>query len=91
MPVAPSPAFSVQAGTYSSPQTVTLSGANPQTIIFYTIDGTTPTINSTRYSSAIPIAASETIKAIAAARGCANSAVASAAYSILQPAATPMF
>jgi hypothetical protein len=91
MPVASIPGFSVQAGTYSSPQTVTLSSATPQTVIFYTIDGTTPTISSTRYASAIAVAASETINAIATARGYANSAVASGAYSILHPAATPMF
>ena len=91
MPLAATPAFSVQAGTYGSAQTVTLSDATPQSIIFYTINGATPTISSTQYSGAISVAASETIKAIATARGYANSAVASAAYSIFQPAATPIF
>jgi hypothetical protein len=79
---APTPTFSPAGGTYAGAQQVTigdtLSGAN----IYYTLDGTTPTANSPLYSGAIAISKSETLSAIAAAAGYANSGVVSAAYTI---------
>ncbi|MEO6964441.1 MAG: chitobiase/beta-hexosaminidase C-terminal domain-containing protein, partial [Acidobacteriaceae bacterium] len=42
-PVAATPTFSPAAGTYTSPQTVTISDITPGTTISYTTDGTTPT------------------------------------------------
>jgi hypothetical protein len=64
--------------------------------IFYTLDGTTPATtvggSTKQYSTAISVAATETIKAIATASGFSSSAVGSAVYTIsgLPPAATPM-
>ncbi len=81
-PPAATPVFSVSAGTYNSPQSVTISDATPEAMIYYTTDGTTPTCNSTHYLSAIPVSRSQTIRAIAAARPNSLSAVASAAYTI---------
>jgi hypothetical protein len=87
-PVAPytpaaMPAFSVSAGTYSSAQTVTISDATSGAVIYYTTDGvTTPTINSTLYTSPVIVLATETIQAIAVAPSYIPSAVASATYTI---------
>jgi FtsP/CotA-like multicopper oxidase with cupredoxin domain len=50
------------AGTYSAaPVTVTLAANEPATI-YYTIDGTTPTIASTKYTGPITVNATTTIK-----------------------------
>jgi N-acetylneuraminic acid mutarotase len=78
------PSFSVAAGSYSTAQTVSISDATPGAIIYYTLDGSTPTTSSTAYSGAITVSSSETLEAIAVASGYRSSAVASAAYTIVQ-------
>jgi hypothetical protein len=71
---------------------VTLADATSGASIYYTTNGTTPTISSTRYSAAFTVSATETVEAIAVLTGDTNSAVASAAYSINVPVvATPTF
>jgi glucosylceramidase len=86
------PTFSPAGGTYTSAQTVTLADATAGSVIYYTLDGSTPTSSSTRYSAAIQIAATTTINALATASGDTNSTVASATYTISAPvAATPTF
>jgi hypothetical protein len=80
---AATPAFKPAAGSYKAAQTVTLTDATTGAAIHYTIDGTAPTAKSTLYTSAgIKVTATETVKAIAIAPGYANSAVASAKYTI---------
>ncbi len=59
------PTFSPAAGTYDEAQSVTLSCATDGATIYYTTDGTNPTNESTQYASAINIASTTTIKAIA--------------------------
>ena len=83
------PAFSVAAGSYTGTQSVTLSDATSGATIYYTTNGTTPSITSTKYTGSIAVSTSETIKAIAELTGDTNSAVASAAYTITVP--TPAF
>ena len=87
LPAAASPVFSPAAGTYSSAQTVTLSDATPGAAIYYTTDGTQPTISSSRYTGPIAVNSSETLQAIAIASGYSASALASATYSIVPTAA----
>ena len=87
---AATPAFSVPAGTYKSAQSVTISDTTPGATIYYTTDGTTPTSNSSVYSSAITVSSSETLEAIAAANGYSTSAVATAAY-VISPQVAPGF
>ncbi len=87
--VAP-PTFSPAAGTFTTIQTVTLADATPNSTIYFTTDGSTPTTSSTLYSGPIQVLGTETIKAIGAETGYANSSVASATYTLnLPPAATP--
>jgi hypothetical protein len=82
------PVFNPVAGSYASAQTVTITDATSGAVIYYTTNGTTPTTASTKYTGAISVSATETLKAIAVATGDTNSAVASAAYTIGYPIAT---
>jgi hypothetical protein len=85
------PAFSPVAGTYTAKQTVTISDTTGGAAIYYTTNGTAPSTASTKYSTAITVSASETLEAIATDAGHANSAVATAKYTITPTVATPTF
>jgi len=76
------PSFSVAGGTYSSPQSVTLSNATAGATIKYTTDGSTPTAASPNYAGAINVTSTTTIKAYALKQGMTDSSVASASYTI---------
>ena len=82
-PVA-APTFSVPEGTYTSTQTVELSCSTTGATIYYTIDGSTPNNTKTEYSSALIIASTTTVKAIAIKDG-ESSEVVSATYTINAP------
>jgi hypothetical protein len=88
---AAAPVFKPAAGTYTSAQSVTLTSATSGATIYYTTNGAPPTSASTKYTTAISVGATETINAIAVNTGYNNSAVATAAYTINLPAATPTF
>jgi hypothetical protein len=89
---AATPTFNPAPGTYTSAQSVQLQDATVGATIYYTLDGSTPTTSSAVYSSPIQVNATTTIKAMAAASGLANSAVATGTYTIQLPAAaTPTF
>jgi hypothetical protein len=87
---ASAPAFSVAAGTYSTPRSVALSSSTPGATIYYTTNGNTPTTGSTLYTGLINVTSGETIQAIAVAPGMSNSSVASAAY-VIGSADAPTF
>ncbi len=88
--VVSTPTFSVPAGTYSTSQSITLSTEAGATI-HYTIDGTTPTSNSTVYlvPLVIPLDTNRTIKAMATRPGYTDSSVSSASYVITHQLSTP--
>jgi hypothetical protein len=71
---------------------VTLADTTPGAVIYYTTNGTTPTITSAVYSQALTISATTTVKAIAVASGYANSPVTSSTYTITSapPGTTPV-
>ena len=83
------PVFNPEGGTYTSAQNVTISCTTDGADIYYTADGTDPTADSTKYTGAIPVGSTATIKAIAVKSGMINSAVASAAYTIENVPAPP--
>ena len=86
---ATAPTFSVAAGSYDATQSVELSTTTEGATIYYTTDGSTPTNESTEYTGAISVSATQTIKAIAIKTGLTNSDVASATYTL--KCATPIF
>lgn len=82
-PAVSAPEFSVENGTYYNPFTVELT-AEEGADIYYTLDGTEPTAESTLYSEAIAISefnTTTTIKAAAVVEG-EWSNIASATYSL---------
>jgi len=83
--VTPPPTFSPSAGTYTSTQQVSLADTNPTAIIFYTTDGSTPTLASTQFVLPIAVNSTQTINAIAIADGYSPSAQASALYTLNLP------
>jgi arabinogalactan endo-1,4-beta-galactosidase len=85
--VAATPVFSPAGGSFTSAQTVTISDSTAGATIYFTTDGTAPTASSTAYSSGFTVSSSETLRAIAAAAGYSNSAVASASFTITPPPA----
>ena len=76
------PIFSPAPGNYSSAQSITISTTTPNSTIYYTTDGTTPTTSSTLYTGPVSIAVNETLSAIAVASGLTNSPVTSGLYTI---------
>jgi hypothetical protein len=83
------PTFSPSAGTYTSAQTVTLSDATSGATIYYTRNGAEPTTSSTRYTGPITVSSTETLRAMAVAKGDTDSAVASADYTMDSPNPEP--
>jgi hypothetical protein len=81
-PAAGTPSFSLASGVYPTTQTVALSTTTAGAEIHYTIDGSTPTTSSPIYKSPLTIAATRTVRALAAATGYSVSPVASALYTI---------
>jgi N-acetylneuraminic acid mutarotase len=79
------PAFSVSSGIYSTVQTVSMTDITPGAIIYYTNDGSSPTVNSTAYTGSISVSSTETLKAIAVASGYSPSTVSTATYTIDLP------
>jgi len=61
--------FSLAAGTYTTVQTIKLTDAAAGATIYYTTDGSTPEIYSTKYIGPMTVPVSETVQAIAAATG----------------------
>jgi hypothetical protein len=80
--IAAMPTFLPAAGTFSTPQSVSLASTTPGVVIYYTLDGSAPTSSSAIYSGPIAVSATATINAIAAATGFANSSAASATFTI---------
>ena len=76
------PSFLPLGGTYTAPQSVTISDTSSGAIIYYTTNGATPTTSSTVYSGPIAVSSNTTLKAVAASGGYSTGAVATATYGI---------
>ena len=81
-PPTATPTFSLAAGVYNFERIVTIGDTTTGATIYCTTDGSVPTTSSTQYTGAIEVSASETLKAVAIAKGNSLSAVASARYTI---------
>lgn len=76
------PISSVKAGEYKGTQKVKLTTVTKDSDIYYTIDGTTPTAKSTKYTKEISISKTSTLKAIAVKNGVVSKGVMSVDYTI---------
>ncbi|MBR6771456.1 MAG: S-layer homology domain-containing protein [Lachnospiraceae bacterium] len=83
--MAAAPNFSIKSGTYSANQYVTIQSATEGAAIYYTMDGTRPDTSSAKYTTAIQVDRSVTIKAIAIKEGMTDSQIISAVYVISRP------
>jgi hypothetical protein len=81
------PVFSPTGGTYTSAQSVTIT-SDGATTIYYTIDGSTPTISSPLYTAPVLVANNTILQAMGVNNG-GNSLITSASFTILPPA--PVF
>ena len=73
------PIITPNGGTFTEPQTVTISAGEDCTV-FYTLDGTEPTTGSTKYTAPFTVSENCTVKAIAFDVTGASSAIASAEF-----------
>lgn len=84
------PVFVPAPGTYGSAQQVTITCSTKDSTIYYTMDGSTPTTSSPRYTGAIPVPASLTVRALATAAGLDPSPVVTAEYRIVNQVEQPV-
>jgi len=83
-PVAATPTLNPAPGAYTSSQTLSLSDTTPEAVIYYTTNGTAPTVESPVYSVPIQVSATTTVQAIAVASAYNNSAIAAGTYFLNQ-------
>ncbi len=74
--------FSLASGTYTTPQSVTLTTTSPGATIRYTTDGSTPTEASAAYIGALSVATSTVLKAVGFRAGWTSSAVNTRTYTM---------
>ena len=78
---AATPTFSPVGGIYSGAQSVTIASTTGAAI-YYTTDGTTPTMHSTPYTVPVAVSKTNTLRALAIAAGMSPSLVSTALYTI---------
>ena len=76
------PIFSKTSGIFNAPFQLSLFNTTPGTAIYYTTDGSLPTVSSAQYQTPIPIDSSMTVRAIVKGGGYVPSEVITQAYLI---------
>ncbi len=81
------PEISLEDGEYTTAQTVTLTCANEDAVIWYTTDGTDPKTSETaaEYTAPVTLSSSCQLRAYAVCAGCNDSAEVNALYAINTP------
>jgi len=79
---APTPTLSPAPGAYASPPSISISDTLNGAVIYYTTDGSPPSVNSTRYSGPFTFGTTTTVQALAVAAGYNNSSIVSGTYTI---------
>ena len=80
------PSYSLNEGSYTSSQQVTINKpAGEDIVVYFTIDGTDPTDKSSRYDSAIVLNATTTLKSIAIDKYGNQSGIKTGTYTITIP------
>ncbi|PTM07786.1 MAG: hypothetical protein DA443_09470, partial [Bacteroidetes bacterium] len=81
-PIAETPVFSPNGGTFQGSVDVTITSATEGATIYYTTDGSDPSTSSTEYTGPVTLSASATMKAIAGGVGFRSSEIAEANFTI---------
>lgn len=89
LPNVDAPSFSIAGGTYTSNQSVSISCATANATIYYTVDGSVPTTNSTQYTAPIEVTSNVVISAFATETGFNDSPVSVVSYTISIPVVVP--
>jgi len=89
--LASSPVLSPGAETFNGSLAVSITEATPGATIYYTLDGSTPTVSSPVYTAPIVLKATTTIQAMSSAPGYLQSEVTSGTYTDSAQASTPVF
>jgi glucose/arabinose dehydrogenase len=84
------PAFTPSSGPITNSTTISISCSTTGAVIYYTVDGTTPTITSLVYSNPFTINGGVTVSAMGMADGYLKSLVTTVFYSLVQTE-TPTF
>jgi hypothetical protein len=74
------PAISPTGGAFTNSIQISLADATPGVSIYYTLDGTTPTADSTLYAGPFDLTNNAVVQAVALAPGAVGSAIASASF-----------
>ena len=80
LPKTEAPAIAPNGGSFSNSVTVTLTCATEGAAIYYTTDGSDPTMASTQYTAPFALTETATVKAIAVADGHSDSAISTATF-----------
>lgn len=88
---AAAPSFTPEAGAVESGTEIAITSTPEDAKIYYTTDGTEPSVESTEYTEPVVITEDVTIKAIAIAEGYLDSEVITAAYTIILHTEAPEF
>ncbi|WP_133967504.1 chitobiase/beta-hexosaminidase C-terminal domain-containing protein [Eubacterium limosum] len=84
------PTYSLNAGTYTEEQQITINPPEGEEVtVYYTLDGTDPTDQSTKYESPVTVQSTATLKSYAVDKNGNTSDIKSVEYIISAPAATP--
>lgn len=90
-PMVSLPRFSPEGGNYTSAQNVSITCETENVTIYYTLDGSNPSEESSVYSKPIEVTSSTTIKAVAKKDGLMNSGMVSATYNIIDEVAVTFY
>lgn len=85
------PTFNPPQGSYSGPQYIAMASATPGAEIRYTLNGSTPTQNSTVYTAPVLVSTNSVIQAIAFKPGLTPSSISVGNFLITNTVATPVF
>lgn len=85
------PVFDPPQGNYGTPQLITITSATPGAEIRYTLNGATPTQNSTLYTAPFTIYSNTYLQAVAFKNGLMDSPVTTGNYLITNTVASPTF
>jgi len=77
------PVITPAAGIHPAAFLVTLADSTAGSVLYYTLDGTTPTTSSTKYTAPFLVSTSTQVNAITVVAGKPSSAVVSASYKII--------